>query len=208
MIKSLRINKRVQEARQQVSTRSYTYDGITLHEFIEQLVTEKINPDISAEFFFNVRDFQQNYLAKLVKQLNLLNVRMQTACSIIRMLEIEEQLQTLKPDYVLHNKKELWKVLQSIVPARNGEPLKIIANRLGKLEGDIRATQSELKRLTEENGPGVQVDRKYFTFMIAQVGSFHKMQINRKTLLLCEFVDYYLLMREHYRQVEQQMNKK
>jgi hypothetical protein len=171
------------------------------------VVEGSIDPDIYAEFLFHVRDKEQNHMVRLVKAINLLESKYSMVILIVRFIEIERKVQERVPGFESTDHEQIWKVLSSIIPCKKTDPLQTILTRASRLLNERKNKEAELSEIRNISEGG-KADRSYFTRLIASVGSHHKMQINRSTMLLCEFVEYLILMREYQQEMERQLNKK
>lgn len=183
-----------------------TYDTIILHDFVDGVMNENIDPMIYEEFMYKIRDKEQTYISKLIKDINALQHKYNLVKLIVKEFYLHKRIQAIQPDCPLPDLEETWKVLISIVPARKTDTNDVIMARASKLLADIKMKEVELKQLQPVTEGG-RADNSYFNRMIASVGVYHKIQINRMTMLLAEFVEYLLIMREQQNYMESESKK-
>lgn len=183
-----------------------TYYNIILSDFEEQVLNETVDPYIWEEFSDKLKNAEQRYLSKLLREINVMQNNFDLVQLIIQELKIHRRIKTIDPNVPLPNLDEIWKVLMNIIPARKTDTPEIIRARCNKLVEQIRTKQAEVKRI-QPIATGGKMERSYFTKMISSVSTYHKMQINKKTMLLCEFVEYILIMREQQQDIEKEIQK-
>lgn len=183
-----------------------SYETILLHDFVEAVDKHSVDPGIYDEFVFKIKDKDQTYISKLLKEINVLQHKYDLVRLIVHRFVLEARIRQIAPDMKLPDQRDVWKVLISIIPARKTDSSTVILARAGKLLEQMKIKQMELDQLQAVT-KGQKADRNYFNRVIAAVGVYHKIQINRMIMLLSEFVEYYLLMREQQAHIEQEIKK-
>lgn len=189
-----------------IASEALTYETIRLGEFIDTIVAGTVDSLIYEEFASRLRDKEQTYAVRLHQQISILEYKYNQVHLIVRYFEAEGIVKKQAPNVDLPDPAVIWKALQNIIPARRTDSLQVIANRATRLLTEQREKERELAQIQKISTGGV-VDRSYFTRMIAVVSSHHKMQINRREMLLSEFVELLLIMREAQESMEQEVRK-
>jgi hypothetical protein len=189
------------------SQNKVTYGNIMLHDFIEQVENETIDQSIYDEFIFKIKDKEQTHIAKLLKDINILQTRYNNVMLIVHKLDIERKIKLLNPKIEIPDSDWVWKILMNMIPCRKGEALNIIIVRSNKLLEEKKVKEMELKQLQPVTDGRQRADKNYFNRIIVAVATYHKIQIIRKTQLLCEFVEMLLMMREQQEHLEQELKK-
>jgi hypothetical protein len=149
--------------------------------------------------FFDYANYQ-------IKDINSLQHKYNLVRLIVHEFTLHNRILKIEPGYSLPNLDEIWKVLMNIVPARKTDTPEIIMARANKLLADIKIKEIELKQLQPVTEGG-KADSSYFNRLISSVSVYHKIQIQRKAMLLCEFVEYLLIMREQQNYMESEIQK-
>jgi hypothetical protein len=184
-----------------------TYHNILVHDFEEQVLNETIDPLIWEEFADKLKNTEQRYLGKLLREINVLQNNYDLVMLVIQEIKLHRRIKSIRPEVELPNLDEIWKVLMNIIPVRKTDTPEIIGARSKKLMEQINMKRAEIKRIQPIAQGGGKLDRSYFTKMIANVSTYHKMQINKRVMLLSEFVEYILIMREQQQEMEKEIQK-
>jgi hypothetical protein len=184
-----------------------TYNNITLDAFIEGVLSSSIDNKIYEEFVFHIRNTEQTYILTLTKKITTLQYKYDILLYIIKWLEAVEKFKKSHPDVIIkQEEEEIWKVLMNIVPARRTDSAETLIARGSRILAEKKTKEMELKDLQSVTEGG-QADSSYFSRMISYVAVYHKIQINRKTMLLSEFVEYILIMREQQQHAQHEIQK-
>lgn len=189
-------------------SQKWSYHSILLGDFIEQVISGTVDQDIYSEFIYAIKDKEQQYADKLMKDINLLESKYNQAMTIVKYFECIEKLRTYNSEFVHEDEEQVWKLLISLIPVRKGEKLQVIATRCARLLNEIENKKAELNQVNKVSSGSTKADRTYFNRMIVTVQVSLKIPtINRKETLLCEFVELYIVMREQQEYLERELNK-
>jgi hypothetical protein len=171
-----------------------SYHTIPLNVFIDQVEDRTIDKIIYEEFLFAIRDTEQNYYMRLVKEINILEAKYHMVELIVTRLAIKES-------------DEIRKILAQVLPVRATDSLQVIVTRSRRFLQEIEIKKAELERLQPVAEHG-QADRKYFTHLIIQVTKHLKVQIDKYKVTAFEFGEMIIDMREHYNQLKKEIANK
>ena len=171
-----------------------SYHNILLNDFINQVCDGKVDPEIYEEFATAIRNKEQGYVFRLIKEVNILDTKYKMVQLIIKRLS------------VMHS-DEVWEILKQIISVRPADTLQVIITRSGRMLMDIETKKKELEILSPVQKEGGIADRKYFSHMIKEVSKHMKIQIDRFKILLCDFVEMIIDMREYSEHLERELNK-
>lgn len=87
------------------------------------------------------------------------------------------------------------------------EDLQVVLNRAQKLLVEIGNKKAEYATLKGKEQKGQDATEKDFDRLIAQVSIYAKFHIDKKVIMVSEFVEYYTSMRENYEALEEQYEK-
>jgi hypothetical protein len=153
---------------------------------------ETIDSDVYAEFSYNLQG-EGNYGENLLRDINLLTYRYESAQLFIRVLQFRDD-------------DRVRKFLSQFINIKPGDTLSIILSRSKRLLQEIENKKSEYARIAPV-AEGKKPDRKYFNHLIIEVSKYVKFQIDKHKMLLCEFVELINDMREYAEQIEAKIKK-
>lgn len=178
----------------QESPIAWSFHTLPLSVFFRQIDDGTVDEDIYNEFFDAIKDREGRYIKKLIKEINLLQVKFSLCQAGIVYMELTDE-----------RDEDIMKVLAKYLAIRPVDTLKIILTRSRKLLSDIDFKQKELTRISPK-GDGTKVDRKYFSHLIVQVQKHLKITIIKKETVVGEFAEMIIDLRDEIEKQEQQQN--
>lgn len=179
----------------------HTYYTITLGKFIEA-ASKGDYKDIYEEFIFKIKNAEQDYILNLTKNIATIQYKYN-----MLLLIVEWQKLIKIAGYKSDDEEVVWKILTSIVPARKTDTHEVLIARGGKLIEKKIALEKELSGISTVISGKKNADHDFFNRLIASVSIYHQFQINRDTTLLCEFVEYYTIMKEQQEYADKDLKK-
>ena len=172
----------------------YDYHTMPLNIFIERVDNGTIDEGIYNEFLNAIKDKEQSYIQKLIKEINLLEARYVFSQTAIRYYE---QI----------NDPEIFSVIiQLVTSAQRTDTLQMIVTRTGKMLTELENKKRELETILPKEA-GQKHDRKYFTHLILQASKHLKYQINKKETSVEDFAEIIIDMRATYEALEKEFKK-
>ncbi len=173
----------------------WSYHTLPLNLFIEQVDNGTVDQSIYEQFLDAIKDKEQSYIQKLIKEINLLDVAYSCAQLCI---QYYEQI----------NDPEVFNVIVKLVPlARTTDTLELILTRSKKMLTDLELKKKELDNIMPEGGGSLKPDRKYFSQLTLQLSKHLKFQIDKRNTTVAEFADMIVDLRETAEAMDREMNK-
>lgn len=185
------------------------YYTILLNDFIRQVCDGTVDPLIYEEFANAIKDKEQAYILRLIKEINMLETNFNMVQLIVKRIAAHDVVD--EADIIcngLLTKEDLWKRLGNLLPVRPTDTLATVVTRSKALYMDMQAKKKELDRIMPKSEEGSKMDRKYFSRLITEVEKHFHIQIDREKKYLCDFVELVKDMKEAFDNMRRDLKKK
>jgi hypothetical protein len=184
---------------QQASHIQQLYHSILLSDFINQVEAGTYNVEVYNRFFEDIRDKQGRYIAKLVKEITILETKYNIIALSVTYFSALKQLGGSELD------KDIFAIVSQHINIRPTDSIEVILSRSTKFITDLEIKKQELERIKPTEG--VKVDRSYFTHLVIAVSKHMKCFIDKKQITVAEFAEMINDLRLEVEEVEK-MNKR
>lgn len=167
----------------QASPLPYTFHSLPLNVFIDQIEAGTVDQSIYDNFFYTIRDKQQNYIDKQIKEINLLEAKYNHIMLGIKIMESEGM------------DEQILKVIKGHISINMKDSLSIIYAKSKKLIIDADIKKKELERIIPKEKGG-KADRDFFDFLIFEVSKYLRFQIDIYKTTVSQFARMINSMRE------------
>lgn len=188
-------------AQQQAFLTPWSYHNLPLNKFIDSIEIGLPDETIYNQFFEAIKDKQQRYISKLIRDINLMQTKHNVVKTAVVYFRIAAKIGMTEFD------ADIIAILKQHINIRPGDNADIILARAGKFLTDLELKKHELNRLSPPAGDeGAKVDRSFFTHLLIQVGKHMKYYIDKASVTVAEFADMINDMREEQEQLRSQIN--
>ena len=172
----------------------WSYHTLPLNLFIEQVDNGTVDQLIYDEFLHAIKDKEQSYIQRLVKEINILEVKYMAAQVAIQYYD------------KINDPKIFEVIVQMVVSAQKTDTLELIYTRSKKMLTDLDLKKADLEAVLSKNESG-KVDRKYFSHLTLHVSKHLGYQVDKRNTTVAEFADMIVDMRETSELMQNEIKK-
>lgn len=178
------------------STLIYTYQNCPLDIFMVSLDNGNPDLEIYEQFFDTIKDKEQEYIQKLVKEINLSEFKYNLITVGVRYFECAAILKRERDEEVLA-------ILSRMIIINKNDSLKIIVARSKRFLEQIDTKRKELEALAPgSNKGGKKADSEYFNFLIVQISKYMKFFVDKRVVTVAQFAQMILDLRKECEAME------
>jgi hypothetical protein len=158
----------------------WSFHNLPLSLFIDQIEYNTVDADIYAQFFDAIKDKEQAYLMKLIKEINLLESKFNLVYLSVEYFKTMKLIAGMEPE------QEVMDLLSQHITIRSTDTIDMILSRAKRFITDLGIKRQELDKIMPKN-TGQAPDRNYFNHWLNTISKYYQCYVDEKIITVGRF---------------------